>query len=131
MILKVWNPSTSRWRMLESSEVEVGTGWLGSFGAKGDVNWRFALYDTEVDCVVKSADEPVARRAPLLIAGEDNDMFVDETVCGQIIDTNGEARVNVKMAVIVRTENAGGDKIIVFNTPAYLMNDAGRTIERL
>ena len=131
MILKVWNPNTSRWRMFETCEVEVGDGWLGSFGVDLERDWKFALYSEPEELGVKEFGQPIARRAPLLIAGANNDLFVDDTACGPVIDSNGKDRVKVKMAVFIRTESEGGDKVIAFNTPAYLMNDAGKTIEKL
>lgn len=136
MILKAMSLDTGRWVHYESDKIELGRMWIGFFGKKGDPGTQLALFDQEEepeddpDAIV-----PVAHKVPILlgtdIGGPQNsaDMLVDCNYLREVFDTQGQVRKQVNVAVLRKAN--GDEQIVAFWKPAYLMNDAGKTVEKL
>jgi|GEM_PF-6260754 len=137
MILKTVDYNTSRWVMYESDKVELGKMWLGVFGEIGDPNTQLALYEWEQD-EPQSNDPnapPKAKRVPILlgvdIGGPDNkhDLLVDPLYAGEIFESHGALRKPIHVAVLHKAN--GAEQLVAFVSPAYVMNDAGKTVEKI
>jgi hypothetical protein len=136
MILKAMNLDTGRWVHYESDRIELGKMWLGIFGDIGEPMTQLALYDQpeepmrDPDAVV-----PAARKVPILLGADvgcptnSTDVLVDVNYTKEIFDTQGKERKQVNMAVLRKAN--GDEQIVVFDRPAYLINDAGKTIDKL
>ena len=126
MILKIADPNTGRWKMYESAEIELGKTWLGLFPGTGDRPDLWALYDHEVDR--DEPGKPTARRAPMLLENPVACLFVPEFLQNDIITSGARRQINI--AVIHRQDSR--EHVVAFGrVPAYLMNQDGRTIEKL
>jgi len=136
MILKAMSMDTGRWVHYESDRIELGKMWLGVFGTIGDPMTQLALFDQpeeperEPDSVV-----PVARKVPILLGVDVGcptnaaDVLVDVNYTKEIFDTSGAVRKQVNIALLRKAN--GDEQLVVFDRPAYLMNDAGKTVEKL
>ena len=128
MILKAVNQNTGRWRMVEADTIEMGKMWLGMYGSKGESTTP-ALYEYSKDPTPSKDENPVARKTPILLAaGRNDDMLLDYVQMAPIYESEGKDRVQVNIAVIRKSD--GDEQIVTFLSPAYLMNNAGKTIEK-
>lgn len=129
MILKVLNPDTGGWRMFEANVIEVGEMYLGFFASDPEGPDEFALYEDPEGVMVKTLGKPPRLRAPIRVGAPVDWLFVDDEVTDPIIDMP-KTRVKVKVARIKQQEE--DDLLIAFSGyPAYLMNNAGKTVEKL
>lgn len=134
MILKAMNYDTGRWVLYEAEKIELGKAWIGFFGPRGDPGTQLALFDREREPQENPDGDPVARRAPILLGLNAekterwSDLLLDCHSLHEVFATNGETRAQVNMALVHR---ANGDERLVVFGQAYLMNDAGKTVEKL
>jgi len=136
MILKAMNYDTGRWCMYESDHIELGKMWIGVFGGLGDPMTQLALYEQEEEPKPKKGGDPVARRCPILLGVDvgaeenKNDVLVDHSFLHDVFrDMQGTTRKQVRIAILHKAN--GDEQLVVFAQPAYLMNEAGKTIEKL
>ena len=115
--------------MVESDTIELGKMWLGLFGTGEDPMLQPALYERETEPKPKKVGDPVARRAPMLLgAGRNDDLLIGCEQMVPIYAAEGKDRMQVNIAVIRKAD--GNEQVVVFDRPAYLVNNAGKTVER-
>ena len=133
MILKAMSYDTGRWMLYEADKIELGKMWIGFFGKRNEPGTQLALFDREKE-PIDDPENPVARRAPILL-GLDvgktecrSDLLLDCQSLHEVFDTSGDVRKQVNMAML---HKANGDEQLVVFGQAYLMNAAGKTVEKL
>ena len=121
--------------MYESDHIELGKMWIGVFGDLGDPMTQLALYEQEEDPKPKKGGDPIACRCPILLGTDigvqenKNDVLVDSSFLHDVFETQGATRKQVRIAILHKAN--GEEQLVVFAQPAYLMNEAGKTIEKL